>query len=733
MLKGPAAATLYGTEAARGVINIITKKGAAGSTKYSFAAANGENWFQNAAGRFPTNYWINPKDNTLHSINYVKSEDSAGRPLFRTGDNESYDASVSGGSGLYRFFAAGQWMNNEGIVSQNSRNQKSARTNLSVIPSSKFDLETNVGYVQSKTYTTFEGSGGGIFFTGEYAEPQRQLFACAVPYVRGCGWSRGGMSSPPEVYMAQTSWQDVKRFTGQCLGEIRSVPVDVAPPVDRHRLRARGSSGYTPYQTDSVIVFFLGSNFDGSRSETTQQTQLMTYDYAGSVHFNLRPTMQSKTTGGVQYYTNISVSARRVWNSLPDSWVVDDLGDRNEGHAKLELPRRTTRSASTASKRSRGAIACSSPARCASTTTARSVATASWVTYPKLSASWVATEEPRSATSCQASSTICGCACAYGGSGQQPAMNSALRTLSPVAGPNGQTRADDGNVGNPDLKPERVSDTETGFEAGCSRTESASISRTTTTSRMTRFCRRASRRRRASARNTSSSMPARSTKHGVEPASQAQMIDREDYGWDMQFNVATNTSKIITSERRAGRHEHRPRHGAAARASRRLFAVRLLHVRRRERDLRSDDEEGDQSDVRRRARRRRAVLRARDDQRRRAEGVLRPFAADDRGLAVEHVAVQTLPLYRLCRLRRRASTSWITTSESIASCTPIASTRVPAELRSGDRRAGAELRHAAQLLHQAGELREVARGVALLRHAGAVSPAASARTRCRSP
>ena len=53
MLKGPAAATLYGTEAARGVINIITKKGSAGGTKYSFQVQGGNNWFQNAEGPNP--------------------------------------------------------------------------------------------------------------------------------------------------------------------------------------------------------------------------------------------------------------------------------------------------------------------------------------------------------------------------------------------------------------------------------------------------------------------------------------------------------------------------------------------------------------------------------------------------------------------------------------------------------------------------------------------------------
>ena len=36
ILKGPAAATLYGTEAANGVINITTKKGKSGTTRWSF-------------------------------------------------------------------------------------------------------------------------------------------------------------------------------------------------------------------------------------------------------------------------------------------------------------------------------------------------------------------------------------------------------------------------------------------------------------------------------------------------------------------------------------------------------------------------------------------------------------------------------------------------------------------------------------------------------------------------
>ena len=44
VLKGPAAATLYGTEASRGVINVITKRGAAGETRLDVMVRQGINW-----------------------------------------------------------------------------------------------------------------------------------------------------------------------------------------------------------------------------------------------------------------------------------------------------------------------------------------------------------------------------------------------------------------------------------------------------------------------------------------------------------------------------------------------------------------------------------------------------------------------------------------------------------------------------------------------------------------
>ena len=56
IIKGPAAATIYGTEAANGVIQIITKKGSAGNRNpvTSLQVEEGSIYLRDAAGRVPT-------------------------------------------------------------------------------------------------------------------------------------------------------------------------------------------------------------------------------------------------------------------------------------------------------------------------------------------------------------------------------------------------------------------------------------------------------------------------------------------------------------------------------------------------------------------------------------------------------------------------------------------------------------------------------------------------------
>src|SRR5690606_30553675 len=88
----------------------------------------------------------------------------------------------------------------------------------------------------------------------------------------------------------------------------------------------------------------------------------------------------------------------------------------------------------------------------------------SFVTYPKLSASWVLSEESFLAD--QDWLTTLRLRGAWGRAGTQPDVFDAVRTYEPVDGYEGESALTPDNVGNPELKPEVGDEIELGFDLG---------------------------------------------------------------------------------------------------------------------------------------------------------------------------------------------------------------------------------------------------------------------------
>jgi TonB-linked SusC/RagA family outer membrane protein len=553
VLKGPAAATLYGTEAARGVINIITKKGAAGSTKYSFTVKQGTNWFMDADGRIPTNYCnsftnasckLSASDTSLYSVNVLQTEKSRGTPLFRDGGVRNYAANVSGGSGLYRFFASGEWNDNQGIDYANERLQQGARTNLSVTPNEKFDLESSVGYVKSHTTLSCEAGCGGSLWGSLYSNPVNTSQFCTASSARGCGWGRGFNSSPPEAYRATQYWQDVNRFTGSIT--LRYNPVAwltnrIAVGTD---YALEGDVQYRPYITNDTIAFFLGSGFDGMRYENHHQAFYNTYEYTASANTTVRPSLTSKTAGGIQYYTNYNT----YLSAEGDHFPAPGLETISAAGTKIPASSNNTRNNTLGFYGQqefgwRDQLYITGAVRVDNNSAFGSQIT--WVTYPKASLSWIATDNAAIQRHMPSFIDNLRVRAAYGGSGQQPGYNTALRTLAPVAGPNSQTTLSPSSFGNPNLKPERVLGTELGFEAGLLNerlgidfTYYNDISKDAILSRgvapSTGF-------------GASSQFfnAGEIKKWGVEVGLKAQVIQQRRFGWESQLNIATNAGKVV--------------------------------------------------------------------------------------------------------------------------------------------------------------------------------------------
>ena len=221
-----------------------------------------------------------------------------------------------------------------------------------------------------------------------------------------------------------------------------------------------------PYLTNDTLANFWGAAAQGYRFNNQHQATYNTYDYVGTLNFKLRPYLSSKTSGGVQYYTNYNtyLSAEGDFFPAPGLQTISSAGTIQptaenwtaEQHARLLRPAGVRVQRSPVSHR-RGARRQQQRVRQPGTlghvsedqrlVRRRARSRRSQQHLP----SWLNSLRLRAA---------------YGGSGQQPSLNTALQTLAPVAGPLGRSILTPSQIGNPNLKPERVLGTELGFETG---------------------------------------------------------------------------------------------------------------------------------------------------------------------------------------------------------------------------------------------------------------------------
>lgn len=153
VIKDAAAASLYGSRAANGVILITTKKGSAGKAQVTLNVSGG---FSNAAVDFrPTlngdqrrdllyeglvNYAIDQNmesptayaDQEIGQYAYVPSMGYTDwrKELLRTATQQDYEASVSGGNDRSTYYASLGYNKQEGLAKNSSLDRYSARLNL---------------------------------------------------------------------------------------------------------------------------------------------------------------------------------------------------------------------------------------------------------------------------------------------------------------------------------------------------------------------------------------------------------------------------------------------------------------------------------------------------------------------------------------------------------------------------------------------------------------------------
>jgi TonB-linked SusC/RagA family outer membrane protein len=455
VIKGPAAATLYGTEATNGVIQILTKRGAAGRSQWNLVAKRGGNYLRDAEGRFPVNYQRLNATAPIETIDIVEREESLGHPIWRTGDVNEYDLSVNGGSELFRFYVSGALENSEGVDPNNSVLRHNGRANLTLAPHRTATVNISTGYITGKTRLACEAGCGGRVWGTILANPNNLV----GPNARQRGFHSG---TPEEYDVLAQYWQNVSRFTGSL--QFTHQPISWFS----HRLNAgtdrteEGNVSFTP-RVDSLIgVPAWGSSALGGKGITDRNVHVNTVDYSATASFDLLPTLRSQTSFGGQFYNTETAFVSASGSVFPAPGLT--------AVSATTLDR--TNSEDSEEEKSLGFFVQQQfgwKDRVFLTAGLRSDDHSAFgqnfdrVYYPKFSASWVLSEEPFwrfpvvDALKLRA---------AYGRSGQQPVNFDALRTYRPETGPNDGAAATPQNIGNPDLGPERGEELELGFDAG---------------------------------------------------------------------------------------------------------------------------------------------------------------------------------------------------------------------------------------------------------------------------
>ena len=499
VIKGPAAATLYGAEAATGVIQIITKKGRPSeglswSTNFEYGQVD---WSVDKI----TTYWLcedahindpvrfagcgafttsiprdqrvlvdNPLDPNNRSLGVIKQLQNMGLPTdqfsclypaqspcdpapLRTGDLWNSNISVRGGGESYNFYIAGERADEQGTFFNNYNRRTSGRANFGFVPSPQANFSVSVGYATTNTQIPQSDNSSNSILRNAY----RGLAGSTTDV-----WFPGYRGFSPEFSNKHDRVQDAERLTMGLTANYNPYSWfqnKLTIGIDRND---RSNSSFQQIDVTGRQPF--GSTAaTGSISIAESLNHLYTVDYSSTVSIDLSENYTSSFSAGGQLvkrrFETVSISGSGlVANSLNlvSSAATRDAGQGFSAQTSLgffvqEQVGYKDRLFATAAVRVDDNSAFGQDF--------------SLVVYPKASLAYVISDEDFFNVAWIDDLKLRG---AWGQAGNAPSPFSADRTYSTtrtVVGDVAVNRLQTSAFGNPNLKAETGQEIELGFDA----------------------------------------------------------------------------------------------------------------------------------------------------------------------------------------------------------------------------------------------------------------------------
>lgn len=448
VIKGPAASTLYGTEASNGVIQIITKRGRTGATHFDFTTRQGTNWLANPEGRAGTLYTKVAATGEILSFNLYQHEIDAGHgPIFTNGRNQGYVTSLNGGTDANRYYMSASYDDDVGIVAWNWDKKFSGRANIDAAVGDKLRLQGSLGHIRDRIRLAQPAID---------VDPFSNL-VWGTPLTMNAG-KRGFSNSPPEEWPTVESHADNDRTT------ISLTAMYEPKSWFTHRLvtglDVGAENNWLLYPRQPLAnLDFLGNNGLGSKSVQRVSRNFLTLDYAGTLKYGLSEALRFTTSVGLQHYRSEVSAITATASTFPAGPITTVSGGATRNGLEDYQANATVGMFVQQQAAWNNRVFVTAAIRGDDNSAFGKSFSAAY--YPKLSASWVLSEEPWWKVPFVGDFRVRG---ALGSAGTQPGTFDAARLYDPSVGYQNAPGLIPFSYGNPELKPERSRELEMGFE-----------------------------------------------------------------------------------------------------------------------------------------------------------------------------------------------------------------------------------------------------------------------------
>ncbi|MGZ8378970.1 MAG: SusC/RagA family TonB-linked outer membrane protein [Gemmatirosa sp.] len=470
VVKGPAAATLYGADASTGVIQIITKRGRAGSNQF-------QQTLRTELGAVDQNF--SPADNfgacsaalvASTSTNPLCRGQAVGtivrdNPLlreggFRTGHDVLLGYTARGGGQSYGYFVSVGSDRNMGTLPNNEFQRQSLRTNFNFVPTQKLTIDAGVQIVRSEANLPDNDNNIFGFLGGS------MLGSPLTRTEEGGGWFGGASRDRAAISAIQNSLETRRSIIS---GSATYIPVSWL----KNRFTVGGdilSDEGTRFFPKNSVVAYGGLLDGGSNTQSRINQQRYTLDYVADASHLFFGTLQTNLSLGAQVIASRfdslgSVGVTFASNSSP---VISSASTTSGGQSRFETRQLGYLGQLQLGWADRRFLQLGARLDDFS---AFGQATDP-ILLPKIGASWVVSEEEFAAPLARVFPSL-RLRAAYGTTGRAPTAGAALQTLQPApyaiqataSTATAAAGAVPNNPGNETLKPERGSEIEAGFDA----------------------------------------------------------------------------------------------------------------------------------------------------------------------------------------------------------------------------------------------------------------------------